>query len=106
MVVNPSRWGQLEFSYFLNVGVFPLTTPSKESPRGDEQDAVQLVFLHGFCAENDGDQFAVLTCMDGLTGRSCPSCGAYEARADSIDGKVNKKNTGKRAPFQVRLHII
>ena len=62
---------------------------------------MQLVFLRGLCAENDGDQFAVLARTDGLTGRSCPSCGAHAARADNIDGKNDKKNTGKGAPFQV-----
>ena len=86
---RPKRWS------------FSPPTPSKESPRGDEQDAVQLVFLRGFYAENDGDQFVVFSSTDDLTGRSCPSCGAHEAWADSIDGKVDKKKTGKGAPFQV-----
>ena len=86
---RPKRWS------------FSPPTPSKESPRGDEQDAVQLVFLRGFYAENDSDQFVVFSSTDDLTGCSCPSCGAHEARADSIDDKVGKKNTGKGAPFQV-----
>ena len=85
----PKRWS------------FSPPTPSKESPRRDEQDAVQLVFLRGFCAENDGDQIAVLARTDGLIGRSYPSCGAYAARANNIDGKDDKKNTGKGALFQV-----
>ena len=63
---------------------------------------MQLVFLRGFYAKNNSDQFVIFSSTDDLTGRSCPSCRAHEARADSIDGKVNKKNTGKGAPFQVK----
>ena len=100
-MVSPSPWGQLAFPHAPKRWSFSPPTPSKESPRGDEQDAVQLVFLRGFYAENDGDQFVVFSNTDDLTGRSCPSCGAHEARADSIDGKVDQKNTGKGAPFQV-----
>ena len=85
----PKRWS------------FSPPTPSKESPRGDEQDAVQLVFLRGFYAENDGDQFVVFSSTDDLTGHSCPSCGAHAAWADNIDGKDDKKKTRKGAPFQV-----
>ena len=86
----PKRWS------------FSPPTPSKESPRGDEQDAVQLVFLRGFYAENDGDQFVVSAARSRLTGRSRPSCGAHGARADSIEAQLDKKNTGKEAPFQVK----
>ena len=63
---------------------------------------LQLVFLRGFYAENDGDQFVVSAAWSGLTGRSRPSCGAHGARADSIEAQLDKKNTGKEAPFQVK----
>ena len=56
---------------------------------------MQLVFLRGFYAENDGDQFVVFSSTDDLTGRSCPSCGAHEARADSIDEKSTRKTQEK-----------
>ena len=36
------------------------------------------------------------------TGRSRPSCGAHEPRADSIEVQLDKKKTRKRAPFQAK----
>ena len=81
-------------------GSFPLKTPRKESPRGDEQDAERFVVLRGFYAENDGDESVVFSNTDGPTGWSRPSCGAHTALAGNIETQLDKKKAGKGASFQ------
>ena len=81
-------------------GSFPLKTPRKESPRGDEQDAERFVVLRGFYAKNDGDESVVFSNTDGPTGRSRPSCGAHTALAGNIKTQLDKKKVGKGASFQ------
>ena len=86
-------------------GSFPLKTPRKESPRGDEQDAVCFVLLRAFYAENDVDQCVVSATRTALRGGRAQVAGLMSrGRTASRYSSTRKRHENKLRSRQKAHH--